>query len=53
MYIVEVMNFQEKARAWDKFIYVLVGPKGSGKSFIGELFDRYFHIHFVRVEDWA
>ena len=36
-----------------KIIYLLIGAKGSGKSFIGGLFEQYFHIHFVRVEDWA
>jgi len=36
-----------------KQIYILIGPKGSGKSFIGEIFEKHFHIHFVRVEDWA
>jgi shikimate kinase len=34
-----------------KNIFLLIGPKGSGKSFIGMIFDRHFHIHFVRVED--
>jgi shikimate kinase len=47
------MIFQGKAMAGDKFIYILIGPKGSGKSFIGDLFDKYFKIHFVRVENWA
>lgn len=37
----------------EKFIYLLIGPKGSGKSFIGILMERYFGIKFVRVEDWA
>ena len=34
-------------------IYLLIGQKGSGKTFIGGLFDEYFNIKFVRVEDWA
>ncbi len=36
-----------------KTIYLLIGPKGSGKSFIGTLMDRHFGITFLRVEDWA
>ena len=36
-----------------KLIYLLIGPKGSGKSFIGTLMDHTFGIHFIRVEDWA
>ncbi len=36
-----------------KKIYILIGPKGSGKSFIGILFDKYFQIDFLRVEDWV
>lgn len=37
----------------DKTVYLLIGPKGSGKSFIGQLFETAFNIPFVRVEDWA
>lgn len=37
----------------DKRIFLLLGPKGSGKSFIGTLFDKEFQIRFLRVEDWA
>lgn len=37
----------------NKIIYLLIGPKGSGKSFIGEILDREFGIQFIRVEDWA
>lgn len=37
----------------NKQIYILIGPKGSGKSFIGQIFEKHFQIHFVRVEDWA
>lgn len=37
----------------NKKIYILIGMKGSGKSLIGELFEKYFQIHFVRVENWA
>jgi predicted kinase len=37
----------------NRIIYLLIGPKGSGKSFIGSLFQEYFGITFVRVEDWA
>lgn len=36
-----------------KKIYLLIGPKGSGKSYIGNLMDEQFHIKFIRVEDWA
>lgn len=31
----------------------MIGQKGSGKSFIGTLFDKEFGIKFIRVEDWA
>jgi predicted kinase len=37
----------------DKTIFLLIGPKGSGKTFIGSLFDLHFDIPFVRVEDWV
>jgi shikimate kinase len=33
-------------------VYILIGPKGSGKTFIGTLFRKCFHVEFVRVEDW-
>ena len=36
-----------------KTIFLLIGQKGSGKSFIGTLFDKEFGITFIRVEDWA
>ena len=36
-----------------KTIYLLVGPKGSGKSYIGSLIDNQFSVKFLRVEDWA
>ncbi len=36
-----------------KRIYLLIGAKGSGKSFIGTLIDKHFGIRFVRVEDWV
>ena len=36
-----------------KIIYLLIGPKGGGKSYIGSLIDRHFNVKFVRVEDWA
>lgn len=41
------------SRAVGKTLYLLIGPKGSGKSYIGSLLDRYFGIRFVRVEEWA
>lgn len=37
----------------NKYIFLLIGQKGSGKSFIGTLFDKEFGIKFIRVEDWA
>ncbi len=37
----------------NKTIYLLIGAKGSGKSFIGELFQENFDIPFLRVEKWA
>lgn len=37
----------------DKTLYILIGPKGSGKSYIGTLLDNQFNIHFVRVENWV
>ena len=37
----------------DKVIYLLIGPKGSGKSYIGTLFEKHFGIKFVRVENWV
>ena len=36
-----------------KHIILLIGQKGSGKSFIGMLIEQHFWIPFVRVEDWA
>lgn len=36
-----------------KTIFLLLGCKGSGKSFIGNLLDTEFGIRFLRVEDWA
>ena len=36
-----------------KDIFLLIGQKGSGKSFIGAIFDKAFGIRFIRVEDWA
>jgi len=35
----------------NKQVYILIGPKGSGKSFIGNIFRKYFNIDFIRVED--
>jgi shikimate kinase len=37
----------------DKKIFLLIGQKGSGKSFIGTLMEKEFQIHFLRVEKWA
>src|SRR5690554_2486721 len=36
-----------------KKIYLLIGQKGSGKSYIGTLMEKEFGIKFIRVEDWA
>ncbi|MBV6478270.1 MAG: hypothetical protein HGGPFJEG_01020 [Ignavibacteria bacterium] len=36
-----------------KDIILLIGQKGSGKSFIGKILEKEFGIKFVRVEDWA
>lgn len=36
-----------------KFICLLIGPKGSGKSFIGTLMEEEFGIKFIRVESWV
>lgn len=36
-----------------KEIFLLIGQKGSGKSFIGTLMDKKYGIKFIRVEDWA
>jgi shikimate kinase len=33
-----------------KILYLLIGPKGSGKSHIGALVSKYTDIHFLRVE---
>lgn len=37
----------------EKSIDLLIGQKGSGKSFIGTLMEDEFGIKFLRVEDWA
>lgn len=34
-----------------KMAYILIGPKGSGKSYIGQLLQRNEGIPFLRVED--
>jgi len=33
-----------------KTVYILVGPKGSGKTYIGELLSRETSVHFLSVE---
>jgi shikimate kinase len=33
-----------------KLIIILIGPKGSGKTYLGALLERYFNITFLRVE---
>ena len=35
----------------NKLIILLIGQKGSGKSFIGSLLESEFGIKFIRVED--
>ena len=37
----------------NKLIILLIGQKGSGKSFIGSLLESEFNIKFIRVENWA
>ena len=32
-------------------VYVLVGPKGSGKSYVGRLLEREFGIEFLSIEE--
>lgn len=36
-----------------KRIFLLIGPKGSGKSHIGMIFQKEFGIDFIRVENWV
>ena len=36
-----------------KKIFLLIGAKGSGKSYIGSLIQEIFGIPFLRVEDWV
>ncbi len=36
-----------------KQVILLIGPKGSGKTFIGSFIQERFGIRFLRVEDWA
>ncbi len=43
----------DRVKMQRKKIYLLIGQKGSGKSFIGSLIQRQFGIAFIRVEDWA
>lgn len=33
-----------------KTLYMLIGPKGAGKTYIGTLVDRHTDIRFIRVE---
>ena len=37
-------------RSDDKVLFMLIGPKGSGKTYIGMLVDRHTDIAFLRVE---
>lgn len=34
----------------EKQLYMLIGPKGAGKTYIGALVARHTDIHFIRVE---
>jgi len=34
-------------------VIILIGPKGSGKTFVGNLIQEKFGFKFVRVEDWV
>ena len=45
-----VMKEEERST---KIIYILIGPKGSGKTFIGTVLNKHFGILFLRVEDLA
>ena len=40
-----------KKMSFAKTIYVLIGPKGSGKTHIGNLLERAFNIAFLNVEN--
>ncbi|MBU1974918.1 MAG: AAA family ATPase [Nanoarchaeota archaeon] len=35
-----------------KIVYLLIGPKGSGKSYIGRLIERKLSIRFLQVEPY-
>lgn len=37
----------------EKKIFLLIGQKGSGKSYIGSIMEAKFGIDFIHVEDWA
>jgi shikimate kinase len=34
----------------DKLLYMLIGPKGAGKTYIGALVERHTSIRFISVE---
>ena len=36
--------------AENKKVYILIGPKGSGKSYVGTLLEQEFGLKFLRVE---
>ncbi len=36
--------------AKEKLIYLLIGPKGSGKTYLGQTLERLLGIHFIAVE---
>jgi shikimate kinase len=46
--MVEVITMH--APADQRILYMLIGPKGAGKTHIGSLVDRYTDIKFLRVE---
>lgn len=39
-----------RLRQGNKTVYILIGPKGSGKSYIGELIERTLDLRFLSVE---
>ena len=34
----------------NKTVFILIGPKGSGKSHVGTVIEKYFGIHFLNVD---
>lgn len=44
---------EKKSTLENKIIFLLIGAKGSGKTFIGIIIESHFNIKFIRVEDWV